>query len=140
MNVRRFATFTVLVLNTLIVSSLFAQGGRGARLYDPSTEATVQGKITAVTSSTGRAGWKGIHLKVESQGQQYDVHVGPAAYIEKNGFTYAVGDEVEIVGSEVTYNGAKALIAREMTSGGKTLPLRDKQGVPLWSGGRMMNQ
>jgi hypothetical protein len=135
MNVRRLAAFTIFVLNAAIVSSLFAQGGRGGRFYNPSTEITVQGKVAAIDSVNGRRGWNGIHLTVESEGVKYDVHLGPAAYVERNGFTFAAGDQVEIVGSEVVYNGTKALIAREIEKGEKKLTLRDKQGFPLWSGG-----
>jgi hypothetical protein len=36
----------------------------------------------------------------------------------------------------VKIEGADALIAREVKKGGKTLTLRDAQGVPAWSGGR----
>ena len=139
MNIRKLAVFAVVVLNAAIISSLLAQGGRAGRLYDPSTESTVQGKVTKVDAVTGQRGWSGIHLIVASQGQQYEVHVGPAAYVERNGFAFSVGDSLDIVGSEVLYNGAKAVIAREIKKNGKTLALRDKQGFPMWSG-RSMSQ
>jgi hypothetical protein len=131
MNVRRLSPFTIFVLNAVIVSSLLAQGGRGGRLYNPSTEITVQGNVTTVDSVTGRRGWNGIHLTVESEGVKCDVHVGPVAYIERNGFTFAPGDQVEVVASEVAYNGTKALIAREIKKDEKKLALRDKQGFPV---------
>lgn len=134
MNVRRVAVFTLFLLNAATVSSLLAQGG-GGRLYNVSTETTVQGTVLTVDTVTGRRGWSGIHLAVESKEMKYDVHVGPAAYVEQHGFNFAAGDQVEIFGSEITYNGAKTLIAREIKKGGKTLVLRDKQGFPVWSGG-----
>lgn len=140
MNVRRSVAFAMFMLNAAIVSSLLAQGGQGRRLYNPSTEITVRGRVTTIDSATGRRGWSGIHLAVESQGVKHDVHIGPSAYLERNGFTFAVGDQVEIVGSEVPYNGTKALLAREIKRDGKTLALRDKQGFPLWSGGRAASQ
>lgn len=135
MNVQRFAAFTMFVLNAVIVSSVLAQGGRGHRLYNPATETTVQGKVMTVDSVPGRRGWNGIHLAVESEGVKYDVHLGPAAYVEQNGFTFAAGDQIKIVGSEVVYNGKKALIAREIDKNERKLPLRDREGFPLWSGG-----
>lgn len=135
MNVRRLVTYTVLALNVALASSLLAQGGQGGRLYNSSTEITVRGNVTRIDTVTGRQGWNGIHLTVESEGVKYDVHVGPAPYVERNGFTFATGDQVAIIGSEVVYNGTKALIAREIKKDEKTLALRDKQGFPLWSGG-----
>jgi hypothetical protein len=128
------------MLNTAIVSSLLAQGGQGRRLYNPSTEITVRGNVTTIDTATGRRGWNGIHVAVDSQGVKYDVHVGPSAYVKRNGFTFAVGDQIEIVGSEVAYNGTKVLIAREIKKDGKDLVLRDKQGFPLWSGGQAASQ
>ena len=129
MNVRRAGRFTLLILNVAMVNSLFAQGG-GGRLYNPS----VQGKVSKVDAVTGRRGWSGIHLTVESKDVKYDVHVGPAAYVEQSGFTFAVGDRVDILGSEVMYNGSESLIAREIKKNDKTLVLRNKQSFPMWSG------
>jgi hypothetical protein len=133
MNVRRVVRFTLFILNAAMASTLFAQGG-GGRLYNPSTETTVQGKVSTVDAVTGRRGWSGIHLTVESKDTKYNVHVGPATFVEQHGFKFAVGDHVDILGSEVIYNGAKSLIAREIKKDGKPLVLRDKQGFPVWSG------
>lgn len=139
MKATRLAAFTMFALSAALASSLLAQGGRSGRLYDPSTEKTVQGKVTKVAPVASQRGWSGIHLIVESQDQQYEVHAGPEPYLQQKGFTFAVGDQVEIVGSEILYNGAKTLIAREIKKDGKTLMLRNQQGVPMWSG-RLMRQ
>jgi len=60
--------------------------------------------------------------------------VGQTTYVESHGFKFAVGDQLQVIGSEVTSSGAKSLIAREISRDGKTLVLRDKQGFPVWSG------
>ena len=127
-------------LATLITIPALAQAGGRARLYNPSTETTLQGTVSAVTNPTGRRGWSGIHLSVQSGGQTYDVHVGPSAYVTSSGFAFATGDKIQVTGSKVQLNGADALIAREITKDGKTLSLRDKQGFPKWSGGRRAAQ
>jgi hypothetical protein len=54
---------------------------------------------------------------------------------DKN-FTFAKGDPIEIIGSNVKIDGADVVIAREIIKGGKTLTLRNAQGVPVWSKGR----
>jgi hypothetical protein len=65
------------------------------------------------------------------------VRLGPATYVQNQGFTFAKGDKVEIVGSKVTVGGVDVLIAREVTKDGKKLALRDTSGRPMWSrGGR----
>lgn len=134
MNFRKLGSLTVVVLAASIVCAAFAQG-RQARLYNPATEATVQGSVTAVTSPTARRGWSGVHLTLQAPDGNYDVHVGPSAYVSQQGFTFAQGDKVEVVGSKVEINGTKTLIAREIRKDGKVLALRDKQGFPLWSRG-----
>ncbi len=135
MDIRPIRFLAVLALAALIAAPALAQGGRGARLYNPATETTLQGTVSAVTNPTGRRGWSGVHLSLQSGGQTYDVHLGPSAYITNSGFAFANGDKIQVTGSKIQINGADALIAREITKDGKTLTLRDKQGFPKWSGG-----
>ena len=66
-----------------------------------------------------------------------EVHLGPTSYLEKQQFAFAKGDQIEVIGSKVKIESADVVIAREVKKGGKTLTLRDAQGVPFWSkGGR----
>lgn len=132
MTVQTLRRITLFVLNVTMAASLLAQGGRG-RLYNPSTETTVQGRVLTVDSVGGRRGWSGIHLTLESKDVKYDVHVGPKTYVDGHGFKFAVGDQLQVVGSEVASGETKSLIAREIEKEGKTLVLRDKQGFPVWS-------
>ena len=116
-----------------------AQMGRN-RLYNPATETTVAGTINEVNTVTGKGGWNGIHLTVQSEDAKYDVHVGPAAYMTKHDIYFHVGDHVQVLGSKVEYQGADALIAREITKDGKVVTLRDAHGFPVWSHGRWTSQ
>ncbi len=127
------------LLLTLMTMPLLAQGGgpgKGMRNYDPKTEVTVKGTIENVQQQTGKGAWMGTHLILKTDAATIDVHVGPSSYIAQKQFTFAKGDTIEVVGSEVTISGQEALLAREITKEGKTLTLRNAQGVPEWSGGR----
>jgi hypothetical protein len=73
-------------------------------------------------------------LKTDSE--TLDVHVGPSSYIAGQQFSFAKGDQIEVLGSRVTLGGKPVLLARTITKDGKTLVLRDEQGFPQWSGGR----
>lgn len=117
-----------------------AQGLRGARNYDPSTEATVKGKVTQVQQVPGRRGWNGTHLVLETEAGILNVHVGPSSYISRQGFSFRPGDEVEVLGSKVKLGNSEAVIAREIKKEDKTLLLRDAQGIPQWAGGRRRSQ
>lgn len=132
---QKFAFVTMLL--ACFVSSAFAQGNMGAgRLYNPNTETTVKGTVDKVSEIVGRGNWNGLHLNLQADGQTYDVHVGPSNYISTSGFTFAVGDQIEVTGSKITFNGAEAIVAREIKKDEKVLTLRDRQGIPSWSRGR----
>jgi hypothetical protein len=56
--------------------------------------------------------------------------------LEKEKFTFAKGDQIEVTGSKVKIGAVDALLAREVKKGDKTLTLRNAQGVSAWSRGR----
>lgn len=128
------AMFVAIAVST---SALYAQMGMGRRsrapVYNPSTETTVKGTVEEVRTVSGRRGWAGAHLTLKSDDKTMDVHVGPSWFLSQNNFTFAKGDEVEVIGSKVTYQKADALVAREIKKGGKTLTLRNADGYPVWS-------
>jgi DNA/RNA endonuclease YhcR with UshA esterase domain len=123
----------------LFVSVPLAFAQRGMRNYDPSTETTVRGTVEQVKQVSGRHGWNGTHLMLKTEAGTVEVHVGPSSYITAQGFSFAQGYEVEVLGSKVKFGDSEALIAREIKHGDKMLVLRDAQGIPRWSGGRRAN-
>jgi len=108
-------------------------GGMKMAPYEVSTEATITGTVEDVLQPQ-RGRMMGTHLVVKTSAETIEVHVGPSNFVSGKGFTFAKGDSVQVVGSKVTIEGKEALIAREVTRGGKTLTLRDKTGRPLWAG------
>lgn len=109
---------------------------RNSPLYDPASEVSVKGTVEAVRQMSGRRGWGGTHLTLKTDKESVEVHVGPTWFLSREKAEFAEGDEIEVVGSKITYQGAPAILAREITKGDKKLTLRDEQGVPLWSRGR----
>jgi hypothetical protein len=137
MRLIRNSWFVTMVLAACLASSALAQGvGRTRRIYNPSTETTVKGTVEKVTEITGRRAWNGVHLTLKSDDQTYGVHVGRSDYVSGKGFAFSAGDQIEVTGSKVELGGAETIIAREIKKDGKTLTLRDSQGIPKWSGGR----
>lgn len=124
-----------LVIATVVIA--MAQGpGTGMPNYDPKTETTISGVVDDVQQHAGRHGWTGIHLMLKTDTATVEVHVGPSAYIAQQKFSFAQGDQIQVLGSLVKLNATDALLAREITKDGKTLTLRNAQGIPQWSGGR----
>lgn len=148
----RLVPVAIAALTVVLAPRVFAQAGMGQNMrmprYDTSTTVTIHGTIQEVREGmmqrgsmgmmgTGRMGsMGGLHLVVKTKKETVTVLAGPASYAKDKGFTFAKGDKVEISGSRVTYNDAEAIIAREIKKGGKTLVLRNANGVPEWSRGR----
>jgi DNA/RNA endonuclease YhcR with UshA esterase domain len=96
----------------------------------------MSGKVDRLSQETGHRGWQGTHLFVKTDTGTIEVHVGPADYIASQQFSFAAGDVVEVTGSKVKMQDKDVLLAREIKKEGKTLVLRNAQGVPNWSRGR----
>ncbi len=122
-----FAAFSAVPAN--------GQSNRGKRgpNYDPKTETTINGVIQEVKDVPGPRGRTGTHLVVKAGEDVYDVHVGPTWYLTQEKYAFTKGDQVEVTGSRVSYQGGQAIVARQIKKDGKTWTLRDKQGIPLWS-------
>lgn len=112
----------------------WAQNGPGMRNYNPATETTLKGTITDVQQQTGTRGWSGIHLVLSTDSGSFSVHVGPSSYVTEKQFSFAKGDAIEVLGSKVTLSGTETILAREIKKEGKTLVLRNAQGIPEWAG------
>jgi hypothetical protein len=118
-------------------------GNRGpgspyGRMYDPRTVENQQGEITKIERipSRGRM-FRGVHALLKTdQGETLPVHLGPEWFIDEQEIVLEAGDKVQVRGSRVSFAGKPALIAAELTKDGRTLRLRDENGVPRWSGWR----
>ena len=132
--------FAVLVLALAMLGvPLAAQPGPGpgrgpGPRYDKATEMTIEGTVKEVRYPDDGRGRKGLHLTVAAGQDSWDVHLGPASWIESKGFSFAAGDVLTILGSKVEVEGKPVLIARRITKGDSKLELRDEQGRPLWAG------
>jgi hypothetical protein len=128
------AIFTAIML--VFAQPVVAQGGRGqgGRNYNPKTEATMSGTIDEVVHmpAPGR-GSGGLHLMLHTDTGVFDVHLGPAWYVDPK-MSFAKGDALTVTGSRVVMAKQEVVIARTVKKGDEVLTLRDEQGFPLWAG------
>lgn len=106
-----------------------------SRMYNPNTVQTIKGEITNiqyVKQPSGRD--DGVHLTVISRESQYEVRLGPRWFLEENNIEFFKGSEIEITGSKKTINQNLILIASKISYQNRTVILRDKYGIPMWSG------
>jgi hypothetical protein len=115
----------------------WSQDGAYGRLFDPKTMTSITGEITAIDRFAPMRGMgAGIHLTVKTKSETFDVHLGPAWYIESQDIVLERGDSVVISGSRVVMNKKPAIIAVELERDGDVLVLRDSNGFPRWAGWR----
>lgn len=135
-----YAFLAIVLLGVGLTEASWAQGGwkrwgPGGRGYDPATVETVAGVVMRVERlPTGKGRSAGVGLTLQTEKESVRVLLGPAWYLEQHTFTLAPGDQVEITGSRVLYDGRPLLLAREVKKGSTRLRLRDQTGVPVWAG------
>lgn len=115
-------------------------GGWGAgtpygRLYDQKTMETIAGEVVGVETITPLKGMSsGVHVMLKTGKEKISVHLGPAWFLERQDIKIVPGDQVEIQGSRISFQGKPAMIAAELRKGDEILKLRDENGFPVWSG------
>ncbi len=130
----KFSKVAVLLGVTLVALVGYTQMQQRARVYNPATEVTVNGVVDDVVQNQGKQGGAGTHIMLKSGADLLAVHLGPSAFLAKNNFTLAKGDQVEVTGSKVQLDGKDVVIAREVKKGASVLTLRDSAGIPKWRG------
>ena len=129
---------TALLGGALAASPVFAQAPPGkasgpkAPEYDTKAEITLQGTVEDFHESQMRGDHPGLHLIVKTETESVEVHACPVRFMKELEFSIAKGDVLKIVGSRP--GGTGVVIAREITKGQTSLILRDKTGVPVWTG------
>ena len=132
MKVSKCCLYVTMAFLAALSASAQSPGNR-SRLYDPATETTIKGNVDRVTQPS-RGRMSGTHLFVKTDAMTMEVALGPSVFISDKSFSFAKGDAVEVTGSKVTLSGKEYIIAREIVKDGKTLTLRDKNGIPAWAG------
>lgn len=110
-------------------------GGNYSRMYDPARVETISGEVVSIDEFSPMSGMSsGIHITLRAEKETIPVHLGPEWFLEKQDAAIAKGDNLEVTGSRVTFNGKPAIIAAEVRKGNESLKLRNSDGVPVWSG------
>jgi hypothetical protein len=100
--------------------------------YDASAEVTLQGDALYVAEHPTHAAWTGLYAIMKDGAGEIEVHFAPGGFLAGEGIELHTGDAIKVVGSRVQWKGSDIILAREMTSKGKTVILRDKNGAPRW--------
>ena len=126
----------ILALAAAMTPALATQAAPGAAVpkYDPATEAVFKGSVQEVKDrQCPVSGGMGAHLilKLEN-GNTIEVHVAPTKFVKDFELVFEVGDQLEVTGSKVNFEGVDTIFAREIKRGNDTFAFRDKDGKPVW--------
>jgi len=111
-----------------------ASAGATVPKYNPATEAVFKGTVEEVRDrQCPVSGGMGSHviLKLEN-GTTIEVHLASTKFVKEYELVFNKGDELEITGSKVTFEGVETIFAREVKRGNDSFVFRDKDGKPVW--------
>lgn len=134
----------VFVLTLVYPSLVLAQRGMGggwdkeggfSRTYNLQTVETLAGEVTRVEQvSQGLGGrFLGVHMDLKTDQETVHVHLGPAWFINDQGFKIEVADQLKVKGSRVMVGDQPVIIAGEITKGDNVMVFRDEKGFPEWA-------
>jgi hypothetical protein len=102
--------------------------------YDPATEAVFKGTVQEIRDrQCPVSGGLGSHvvLKLEN-GNTIEVHLATKKFVDEYELVFNVGDQLEVTGSKVIFEGVETIFAREVKRGNDVYVFRDKNGKPVW--------
>jgi hypothetical protein len=98
--------------------------------YVKSSEVKVKGVIEEVKTAADDT----VHLTLKNDKGLLDVVIAPEKFLKEMEITFAKGDTIEVVGSQLATEGNPIMLAREVTRNGDVMLMRDDQGKPVWIG------
>jgi uncharacterized protein YdeI (BOF family) len=102
--------------------------------YDKATEVKLKGTVMEVRDyECPISGAMGAHVTLKVQdGSTIELHLAATKYVKSYEMVFNKGDEIEVAGSKVKFNGADTILAREITRGQDSFVFRDQNGKPVW--------
>lgn len=102
--------------------------------YDPKAEATFKGTVVEVRDrQCPVSGGMGSHLILKLNDEStIEVHLATTKFVKNYELVFEKGDQVEVIGVKVKFEGVDTIFAREVHRGQDTLLFRDKDGKPIW--------
>ena len=117
-----------------VAASAATQSSGTVPKYDLATESTFSGTIVDISERICPvSGGMGFHIILKLQNQEtIEVHVATTKLMKAYDMTLNKGDQVEVVGSMVRFEGKETIFARKVSRGNETFTFRDPTGNPVW--------
>ena len=131
-------TYWVFALMTALMVSVWpafaAQASGTVPKYNPATEAVFKGTVDEVRDrECPVSGGMGSHVILKlADGSTIEVHLASTKFVKSYDLVFNKGDQIEVTGSKVKFEGVDTIFAREVKRGDDTFVFRDKDGKPVW--------
>jgi hypothetical protein len=129
------AVLLTLALLVIVTPAFAAEKGAqaGVPKYNPATEVTLKGTVDDVRDrQCPVSGGMGAHIILKTGDKTIEVHLATTKFMKNYELVFAKGDQVEVTGSKVVFEGVETIFAREVKRGNDTFAFRDKDGNPVW--------
>ena len=102
--------------------------------YDPTTEAVYKGTVEEVRDhQCPVSGGMGAHVILKlADNKTIEVHLATSKFVKSYDLAFNKGDQLEVTGAKVKFEGVDTIFAREVKRNGDTFVFRDKEGKPIW--------
>lgn len=129
-----WAFFLTVAIMASFLPVVAAQSPTPVPKYDPSSENVFKGVVDEVRDrQCPVSGGMGSHVVLKLQdGTLIEVHLASAKFVRSYDLVFVKGDEIEVTGSKVKFEGVDTIFAREVKRGNDTFLFRDKDGKPVW--------
>ncbi len=107
------------------------------RAYEPARVQTWRGRVVSFgeyAPGEGAARGRLVVIRTFGDNEVHHVHLGPASYVDRRyaKFNLREGEDCEITGSLVNFEGRRAIVASRVKRGNDYIDLRDQRGRPAW--------
>jgi hypothetical protein len=102
----------------------------GVTPYNPATEVELKGVVKEVRDFACPESEHGMgaHLMLQTASGVIQVHVAPSQLMRSRHLSFAPGEQITVVGSEIRVFDRYDVLAREIRRGNETVVLRDQYG------------
>jgi hypothetical protein len=124
---------TVAAVALIIALSALEPRRESTPSYNTAAETKVAGVIQDVSEFfCPVSDDQGMHVLLKSDSGNLLIHVAPARFLRGQEIRFSPGQQLEVVGAQVKFQGRDSLLARQITRGNELIVLRDHSGKPVW--------
>ena len=132
MKSKQLLVMLVLLVGCMVLMTTSLRAQKTGPKYDLGNEVKLKGTVEEIKMVPGP--YEGVHVLLKTDTDTVLVHLAPQGFLKMLEFNVAKGDSLEVTGCKITGEAGPEVLAREVVSGNNSVTLRDKKGLPAWTG------